>query len=553
MKLSRRRALQAASGVLLMPMVSNRVHAQPDLPETFAHGVASGDPDEHSLVIWTRVSGLSEAGTVAWEVAGDADFRTVLAAGRTRASPRRDFTVKVLVTGLEPGGRYYYRFQHGGDTSDTGLARTLPVGDVEAMTLAVVSCSNYPFGYFNAYEAIADDEAVDWVLHLGDYIYEYGTDGYGGESGRLLGREHSPPHEITTLADYRQRHAQYKADPKSRRMHAAHPVLAVWDDHEVTNNPWVGGAENHQPDSEGSWAARRDAALQAYFEWMPVRDPFPGQPPSAYWRHWRFGSLASLLSLETRHSARARQIDYAPYRDELTDRDGAERFLREVVGARNRPMLAPGMETFLREGLLETVSAGRPWKLIANQVPMARTANPGFRAAALGELRRITRPESRRRLEEIVRAGELGLPLYLDPWDGYPVARQEFYSLCASCGVRDLLVLTGDSHSFWSNALLDDGGVPMGVELGTTGITSPGDFLEFGPRGAELFDEALAATNPEVLWTDGRHNGYLRLSLDRSEARAEYVAVDQVAKPSYLLSTLRSVTVVHKDGTLAYR
>lgn len=553
MKLTRRNALRSATAALLLPL-GDRVGAQTerDRSTVFAHGVASGDPDAQSFVIWTRVSGLRGEGAVDWEVASDPAFSAVVSRGRTVASPRRDYTVKVLVAGLQPGRRYYYRFHHGGDASVTGRARTLPVGELSSLTLAVASCSNYPFGYFNAYDAIADDDQVDWVLHLGDYIYEYGSDGYGSASGAAIGREHTPRHEIVSLADYRERHAQYKRDPQSQRMHAAHSLLAIWDDHEVTNNPWTDGAENHQPE-EGPWSTRRDAALQAYFEWMPVRDPFPGQSLSDYWRHWRFGDLASLITLETRHSARAEQIHYADYRDTLTDHDGAERFLREVVGAPGRPMLSPAMEDFLRQALTESVGVGRPWKLLANQVPMARTHHPRFAADVLAALRDMVHGDSASRFEQFVDAGRLGLPLYLDPWDGYPVARQELYSLCAGCGVRDLLVLTGDSHSFWSNRLFDDGGTPMGIELGTTGITSPGDFREFGPRAAQIVDEALIASNGEVAWTDGRHNGYLRLSLAADAATAEFLAVDQITTPSYAMETLRSEFITHQAGYLASR
>jgi alkaline phosphatase D len=518
----------------------------------FAHGVASGDPDHESLVIWTRVSGLSESSPVRWKMASDAQFESIVAEGHTLASADRDYIVKVLVAGLAPGHRYYYRFEYGGAISSTGRTRTLPAGDLESLTLAVASCSNYPFGYFNAYEAIAEDADVDWVLHLGDYIYEYGTDGYGGSSGGLLGRDHTPRHEILTLADYRQRHAQYKGDPQSQRMHAAHPLLAIWDDHEATNNPWMGGAENHQAESEGSWSARRDAALQAYFEWMPVRDPFPGQSRRNYWRHWRFGNLASLISLETRHSGRDRQIEYSAYESMLRDQAGAERFLKEVVGAPDRPMLSSSMESFLAASLEDAVAAERPWKLIANQVPMARTNHPRLSDEATIGLRESTDSESLPRLERMLRSGQLELPLYLDPWDGYPVARQAFYELCASTGVKDLLVLTGDSHSFWSNELFDDSGRPMGIELGTTGITSPGDFLEFGPAGAKLMDEALADTNREVLWTDSRHNGFLKVTLNRSGGVAEYLAVDRITAPSYALQTLRSVEFHKAGGTLSY-
>jgi len=460
--------------------------------------------------------------------------------------------VKVLANGLQAGADYFYRFRVADAVSTTGRAKTLPKGDIDTLTLAVVSCSNYPFGHFNVYDAISLDDSVDWVLHLGDYIYEYGVDGYGGETGRTIARDHEPAHEITSLADYRQRHAQYKADPLSQRMHARHPLLAIWDDHEVTNNPWRGGAQNHQADKEGPWETRREAALRAWFEWMPVRDPSPGHAPSDYWRHWRFGNLASLISLETRHSARAQQIEYGEHIDESTSKDEAQAFLRDVVGAENRPMLSSAMSEFLDRSLEESAQAGRPWHVLANQIPMARTHYPRLGDEHIARLRAGTPPSSQDRLSYLKRMGDLDLPLYLDPWDGYPQSREALYRSSRSHGIEDLLVLTGDSHSFWSNSLFDDTGRPMGLELGTSGVSSPGDFVEFGTDGAMLLDQLLAEHNREVQWTDGLHNGYVRVSLGHDLGRADYLAVDTVLEPSYRLSTLRSLPLLRQNGALRY-
>ncbi|MEM8489318.1 MAG: alkaline phosphatase D family protein [Pseudomonadota bacterium] len=548
---SRRQALTLAAATL----AATRVAESSDSTVTegsarFRHGVASGDPDRSSVVIWTRVSGLAGPEAVQWEVAKDRSFREIVSQGSMPVSAIRDYTAKVLVTGLTAGSTYFYRYALGTEQSETGTTRTLPAGEVASLTMAVASCSNFPFGFFNAYESIARDNSIDWVLHLGDYIYEYGPDGFGGEVGKLLGREHEPRHETVSLADYRRRHAQYKADPQSQAMHAAKPLLAIWDDHEATNNPWTGGAENHQSDSEGDWQTRRDAALQAYFEWMPVRDPAPGHRRSDYWRHWRFGSLASLISLETRHSGRAEQISYFDHLNRLEDPEAAQEFLRTIVGAPDRAMLSTAMESFLRESLSESTNAGRPWRLIANQIPMARTLNPRISVEDLDTLGRDLSEKSRKRINYMYQLGQLGMPLYLDPWDGYPVARQKFYELCKRAGATDLVVLTGDSHSFWSNQLFDDRGQRMGVELGTTGITSPGDFLEFGAAGAEFMDKALVATNPEILWTDCRHTGYLRLRLDQQGGLAEYMScpLDRANKRS--VKTIKSMQIARSNGAV---
>ena len=225
----------------------------------FDHGVASGDPAVDSVVIWTRVSGLDDALEVQWELATDTAFKQKVATGTVWTSAHRDFTVKAVPNGLAPGQRYFYRFKAGDSVSVMGRTRTLPVGSLQSLGIAVASCSNFAFGYFNAYDAIAHDKGIEFVLHLGDYIYEYGVDGWGAEVADSLGRRHEPGHEIVSLQDYRQRHAQYKTDAGSQAMHAAHPLLMVWDDHESASNPWVGGAQNHQTHTEGLWRDRRAA------------------------------------------------------------------------------------------------------------------------------------------------------------------------------------------------------------------------------------------------------------------------------------------------------
>jgi len=266
-KITRREVLVAATSALLLPTacasVEERIIGEKQ-PAKYAHGVASGDPDQNSVVIWTRISDAQKAVSVEWLVAEDAKFKNVINHGHQATSETRDYTVKVVVDSLKPGTNYYYKFLVAGVSSPVGQTHTLPTGHVESLVLAVASCSNYPFGYFNAYDAIARDPDIDLVVHLGDYIYEYSETGYGADTGKRIGRVHEPRHEITSLADYRLRHAQYKTDEGSQAMHARHPLVVIWDDHESANNPWMDGAENHQAD-EGSWERRKAVSLQAYF------------------------------------------------------------------------------------------------------------------------------------------------------------------------------------------------------------------------------------------------------------------------------------------------
>lgn len=281
----------------------------------FNHGVASGDPNADGLLIWTRVTPADDAvrsvdgvWTVWTDGASEPAAHGVFATGADR-----DFTVKIAVTGLRPGVEYRYAFRVNDIASPQGRARTLPLGHTPETVLAVVACQLHPGGLFTAYDAISRLERLDAVVHLGDYIYEHGAapGDYGMASGARLGRVPEPAHEVVSLADYRTRHAQYKSDPDLQAAHARAAFICVWDDHEITDDAWRTGAENHQPATEGDFVARKTAALKAYFEWMPIREPQGGLTAAAIYRSFDFGDLASLLMLETRLFARGRQLNYA--------------------------------------------------------------------------------------------------------------------------------------------------------------------------------------------------------------------------------------------------
>jgi alkaline phosphatase D len=516
----------------------------------FVHGVASGDPTHDSVVLWTRIE-ASQPVDVAWELAQDVGFRKIVRKGIFSTNSHRDYTVKVVADQLEQGIAYFYRFTHNGVTSVTGRTRTMPTGRLSRLCIALVSCSNYPFGYFNGYDAIARDEAVEYVLHTGDYIYEYAADGWGGTTARQIGREHKPANEIVTLSDYRQRHAQYKRDAGSLAMHAAKPLLALWDDHESANNPWSGGAQNHQA-NEGTWAHRRSASLRAYYEWMPIRDPAPGQDPASLWRNYVFGDLASLITMETRHTARAKQINYSDHMASIKTLEDARRFEREVLGAPDRPMISAQMAEFVTSALQSSLKSQQPWRLIGNAIPMAKIRVPDVSAQG------ISMPVSESVVPgaqaDLVWKGKYNLPFYLDTWDGYPWAREAFFDLCRNAGASDLFVLTGDSHSFWANELQDDNSRKMGIEIGTAGISSPGDFLEsgFDKDTARQLDQLFAQEIKEVRWTDNFHQGYVRIEFNHESAQATYLAVSTVLKPEYTVSTVRTEIIRHQNGSLDY-
>ncbi|MFT6045080.1 MAG: alkaline phosphatase D, partial [Arenicella sp.] len=317
----------------------------------FKHGVASGDPDSNSVVIWTRVTYQGLSVNVDWAVSADKNFSAIESSGSVITDARQDFTVKAIVGGLVAGQTYYYRFNVGGAQSPIGRTKTMPVGDIPDYTVALASCSNFPFGYFNAYDAIANDPQIDLVLHTGDYIYEYAANEWGKDLGEKLNRAHQPPHEIVSLADYRTRHAQYKTDKGSQAMHAAHPFVCCWDDHESANNPWLNGASNHQPETEGSWEQRRAVSIQAYYEWMPIRDPKDIEARKDFTRKYRIGNLGDLITLESRHTARAEQINYA---DKIQSQDDASQFMRDVINVPDRKMISDTNQQLVKQTFKES-------------------------------------------------------------------------------------------------------------------------------------------------------------------------------------------------------
>lgn len=493
---------------------------------SFAHGVASGDPAADGAVLWTRVNGTGDV-PLEWHVADAPDAKPVRS-GKVTARAAADHTAKVEATGLKPGRDYHYWFTAGATRSPVGRFRTLPVGATDKLVLAAVSCQLYPGGLFNAYADIAALDRVDAVVHLGDYIYEYGAEGYGADIGRRLGRLPDPPHEILTLADYRRRHAQVKADADMQAAHARAAFICVWDDHEVANDGWIGGAENHDPKTEGTWAARKAAAMQAYFEYMPIRDSRRGMGREAIFRSFEFGDLATLAMVETRLLARSQQVAFKGEAPSPNDYAAA-------LAERARPdreMLGPQQQRWLEGVLAASVKAGKPWQVLGNQVVMARVAGPDLGADRLANV-----PASfRGRIAQAQESYRAGLPFNLDAWDGYPPARQRLYASFAKAKSRPI-VLSGDSHAAWTNNLYDDNGRLAANEVGATAITSPSYGSILPGLGVILAD-----ANKEVAFCDQDSKGYALVTLTPTEAVAEHVAVSSVLVKPFT----RRITARHR-------
>ncbi|QZH74123.1 MAG: alkaline phosphatase D family protein [Erythrobacter sp.] len=530
MKIDRRAALAlfGSGTALALPGIASARQA----PETvrFAHGVASGDPTPGGAIIWTRATaeeGFAGDIPLRWHVATDAGAAPLIS-GAVTARGAADHTAKVDLTGLEPGREYHYWFEAAdGTASPRGRFRTLPVAAVDELVLAVASCQLYPGGYFNAYADMAALERLDAVVHLGDYIYEYGESGYGTDIGRRLGRLPDPPHEIVSLADYRRRHAQVKADPQIQAAHARAAFICVWDDHEITNDAWLEGAQNHQPAEEGDWAARKAVAMQAYFEWMPIRDPDPLRAHEAIFRSFEFGDLATLAMVETRLLARDRQVTRQP------DLPPAQA-IAAILAERDRPereLLGPEQVEWLEGVLAASVAAGKPWQVLGNQVLMARVPGPDLEAQLGTEaylaLRERLPAQFRNRVDMSVNGYREGVPFNLDSWDGYPHARERLYARFARAGSRPV-VLAGDSHAAWVNNLHDAAGRLAAVELGCTAITSPSNGSVL-PRVGRF----LEAGAEEVVFCDQDHKGYALLTLTPEVARVEHVTVSTVLEPAF--------------------
>jgi alkaline phosphatase D len=516
----RRNFLRSIVGLFLAPLAGMRSGAATQRPALrFDHGVASGDPLEDGFILWTRVSGAAGGSLpVRWLVASDPDMRRILRHGIAWTDEWSDFTVKADVRGLPPGSTFYYRFEIDGAQSPPGRTRTLPAGAVASARFAVVSCSNHPAGYFNVYRDIASHEDLDAVIHLGDYIYEYGMGQYATENAEQLGRIPEPAGELGSLEDYRRRHAQYKADPDSVAMHGQHPLIAVWDDHEIANDAWRGGAENHQ-DEQGQWRDRRDAAIRAWFEWMPVRGT-PDGADTRIFRRFRYGDLMSLIMLDTRLYGRDRQPDAG---DSVTPET-----VSAALADPERQLLGHRQAGWLRRTL--AADADTTWQVIGQQVMLAPV-----RAPELGPLLDLERSSMlpREQLDHYVALSKGSPPMVLDTWNGYPHAREALIGDLQK-HARNPVVLSGDLHTSMANDVVPHGGdKPVTVEIMPPAVSSPG-FDEYLPlREPGSLSEATRAVNPAVRYMDTRRRGWVRLAVTSEECVAEWHLVDTVHSRDY--------------------
>lgn len=506
-------------------------------PVKFKHGVASGDPTQTQVIIWTRVTPSDEASSprALWLVAKDRHFRHVVRYGFVKTDAGKDFTMKVDVEGLQPGRKYFYKFialnkQGRLIDSPTGKTRTLPEGHVESFKLAVFSCSNYPAGFFHAYEEAAKQRDVDAVLHLGDYIYEYGMGGYATEDAEAMGRIPNPLTEIISLQDYRTRYAQYRSDKALQRLHKKKPFICVWDDHEITNDAYKDGAENHN-EGEGLFSDRKAAALKAYYEWMPVRE---GEVSDQVYRQFEVGDLLSLYMLDTRLVARDKQLDYADYIDPLTGGFNGEAFVADVSNP-SRQLLGQEQLNWLSNGM---ATSGATWQVLGQQVLMGRMLLPAAVAtqqislgdyAALAELAQ-TNPELLTP-EQLAILQLPSIPYNLDAWDGYAYEREVLFGTVQALN-KNMVCLAGDTHNAWANNLEALDGSAVGVEFATPGVSSPG--LEtYLPEDPLAVAAGVTQLVEPLKFANTGDRGFMTVELTHQKVTAEWIFVSSVKSSDY--------------------
>ncbi|EJG0777505.1 alkaline phosphatase D family protein [Vibrio parahaemolyticus] len=514
---------------------------------SFEHGVASGDPTQTQVIIWTRVTTAASYVDVSWQVASDMEFSNVVQSGVFTTDTGRDFTVKVDVQNLNANSQYYYRFMVGEMMSEVGQTQTLPEDGVEKASMAVVSCANYPAGYFHVYREILnqhEQSPFDVVLHLGDYIYEYGAGGYASEDAAALGREPSKGTECITLDDYRKRYAQYRQDADLQALHAKLPMIAVWDDHELANDTWKNGAENHQ-DDEGSFIDRRAAAAAAWTEWLPVREnTFSNM---LIYRQFSFGSLVNLMMLDTRLVGRDKPLDYfslsAPTMEAIGGLVAQSRSAdRELLGTEQLAWLMNEFNTH-----------DAKWNVLGQQVLMSRMELPSSVMMAMFQLFTSTEEKKTEALLAVntaitgyladPSADPISLPYNLDAWDGYYVEREKVYQL-AKASSGNFVCLAGDTHNAWASELKDVSNNPIGVEFATSSVSSPGleEYLALDPVAIAQMEYTLPHLVSELQWADIKQRGFMRVTFTADAAQSTWYLVSTIKDKKYQVTTKSAST-----------
>jgi alkaline phosphatase D len=549
----------------------------------FNYGVASGDPLTDRVILWThaKYAGFNDTVSLTYQVATDAGFSSIVSTGSVNATESSGFTAKVDATGLTAGREYFYRFVSGQWISPVGKTRTLPASNVTSVKFAVFSCTLYSAGYFNAYDA-AVKSGAEYAVHLGDYIYEYGSDPakFGNSEAIALGRVTSPPNEIATLEDYRTRYATYRSDPNLKAVHAAMPWITVWDDHEFANNAWVDGAENHNATTQGPWNTRKAIAARVYHEWMPIRAPEPLNLLKIY-RRFDFGNIFTLHMVDTRIEGRDKQYDA------YGDADGGlTRYVTALTSGTDAThrMMSTTQQAWLTNGMAASTAT---WQIMGNQDIMAKmwfpanilqaqataTVSPtasNLQAVSTAISSFLTAKGTKAAYGQsaltptqvalLDKTSNPRLPYNLDAWDGYPIQRETILQTIKAQG-KKFITLSGDSHNGWFTNLTTLAGEKVGVEFAGSSVTSPGfESAGLGGLASSLDGTAVVPGGhglglglvDDLNYVDTIRRGYLLMTATATSVKGEFVYVDTIKSTSYQATTGKTITVNAADMTVTY-
>ena len=492
---------------------------------SFDHGVASGDPLNDRVILWTRVT-PERPGPIAVniEISSERNFSSLIFSKALKTDSLSDYTIKYdfsIGSLINSGETFFYRFHSHGSTSPIGKTKTL-APDIKKIKLGVFSCSNFPAGFFNAYQAAAEEDDLDLWLHLGDYLYEYPMGGYGTQNSEKLGRVPSPTHEMITLSDYRMRHAQYKLDKGSKALHQNAPLVAVWDDHEFANDTWKKGAENHSIDgAEGDFYSRRAAAIRAYHEWMPIREQ---KNKRKIFREFKVGKFIQLLMLDTRQFQRDKQIQPKDY---LSKSGFNQASFYEDLNSETRNLLGKEQLAWIEE----KVSTQKfDWTILGQQVLMTKLKFP--------DLSKMLKAEDIPSfLKPYLKFLGLGIPSNLDAWDGYPAERNRLYDVMQKNNTN-FISLAGDTHNAWVSELTDASGHKIGIELGAPSVTSPG-ITDAVKIDGEEFADKIIDINSELYWMNPKNRGYLTLEFDQDKLVAKFNFIKKLLEVDSSISSTK--------------
>ena len=556
----------AISGVATMAACSSSSSSSVTAAQ-FIYGVASGDPLADRVILWTHAKRPDQESDVSltWQISTDYGFTNIVNSGTVLATASTGHTAKVDATGLTGGATYYYRFLDEIKTSSTiGTTRTLPASSAASVKLAVFSCSHYAAGFFNVYEA-AVSSGAEYALHLGDYIYEFGSDAsaFGNTdatttpagTAESLGRVVVPANDIVSLSDYRTRYAQYRADANLQALHAKMPWITIWDDHDFADNAYKDGAGNHDSSTQGDWITRKNIAAQVYHEWIPIRSPDVSNLLKIY-RKFDFGTLFSLHMLDTRIEGRTMQA-YGYYGDPLDASVQPYTWADYSTGVTTGTDVANKMMSDEQFSWLTTNigASSANWQIVGNQGIMAKLWYPATVLQEINGSNLVTAIGSYLTVKASTPATAAlipKLPADMDTWDGYPTARETLLQTVKTIG-KKLVVLSGDSHNAWFNDVRTlDGIDKVGVEFAVASVTSPGyESKSFGALASYIDGSAVAGgvngtragLIDDVNYCETQKRGYLLMTVTSSEVKGEYVFIDTVRSKTYVTTTGKTITV----------